>query len=139
MVLLDTNIVSAVMAPSPPGAVIQWLNLQESSLLCISAITMAEIGYGLAVLPDGKRRRQLEDRFERFVAHGFDQRVVSFDELSARHYSEVMGHRKQMGRPLSVLDGQIAGIARAHRMTLATRNIRDFEECGLELVNPIDS
>lgn len=139
MILLDTNIVSALMTAAPPETVVDWLDSQETSHLFLSAVTMAEIGYGLAVLPDGRRRRHLEDSFDKFVARGFAQRILSFDETAARLYSEVMGHRKQIGRPMSVLDGQIAGIARAHRMALATRNVGDFEECGLELVNPFDS
>jgi len=139
MFLLDTNIVSAVMAPSPPETVLDWLNQRQTSHLYLSTITMAEIGYGLAVLPDGKRRRHLQDRFERFVAQGFAQRILSFDSPAARLYSEVMGHRQQIGRPMSVLDGQIVSITRTHRMTLATRNTRDFDECGVDLVNPFDT
>jgi predicted nucleic acid-binding protein len=136
MILLDTNIVSAVMAPVPPKDIIDWLNRQESVSLYLSTITIAEIGYGLRVLPDGKRRRSLEDRFERFVAEAFEQRILDFDIRAARLYGEVMGHRKAMGRPLSILDGQIASIARAHRLAVATRNVRDFEDCGIELINP---
>jgi len=136
MILLDTNVVSAVMAPAPPGAVIDWLNKQETSTLYLSAVTVAEIGYGLWVLPDGKRRRSLERRFEKFVAEGFEHRILDFDHRAARLYPEVMGRRRTMGRPLGVLDGQIASIARANSFAVATRNISDFEECGVELVNP---
>ena len=139
MILLDTNIVSAIMAPAPPPIVIDWLNRQETVTLYLSTITIAEIGYGLCVMRDGKRRRSLEDRFEKFVTDGFEQRILDFDERSARLYAEVMGRRKAIGRPLSVLDGQIASIARANDLAVATRNIRDFEECGLDLINPFDS
>jgi hypothetical protein len=136
MTLLDTNVVSVVMAPSPSPAVLRWLDLQTTEDLYLSAVTVAEIAYGLRVLPDGTRRRALSERFERFVALGFDQRVLSFDSSAALAYAEIMGHRKEVGRPMSVLDGQIAAIARSRRMVLATRNTRDFEECGLEVVNP---
>lgn len=139
MILLDTNIVSAIMAPAPPPTVIDWLNRQETVRLYLSTITIAEIGYGLWVMPDGKRRRSLEDRFEKFVAEGFEQRVLDFDKQAARLYAEVMGRRTAMGRPLAVLDGQIASIARANDLAIATRNVRDFEECGLELINPFRS
>jgi len=139
MILLDTNVVSAVMTPSPPEAVLDWLDRQETSQLFLSAITLAEIGYGLAVFPDSRRRRHLEDSFGRFVAQGFAQRMLTFDEPAARLYGELMGHRKRLGRPLATLDGQIAAIARVHRADLATRNTRDFEECGLELVNPFEA
>lgn len=138
MILLDTNVISAVMMPAPPGPVLRWLNERETAGLYLSTITLAEIGYGLRVLPDGKRRRDLEDRFARFIAEGFEQRILPFDEAAALIYGEIMAHRKGLGRPLGVLDGQIASIARAHGLAVATRNTRDFDECGLELVNPFD-
>ena len=139
MILLDTNVVSASMAPAPPRAVIDWLNRQDTVTLYLSTITIAEIGYGLWIMPDGKRRRSLEDRFEKFVAKGFEQRILDFDKPAARLYGEVMGRRKAMGRPLSVPDGQIASIARANDLAIATRNVRDFEECNLELINPFEA
>ena len=88
------------------------------------------------IVPDGKRRRALEDRFERFVARGFEQRILAFDAVAARFYGELMGHRREIGRPMSVLDGKIAAIARANRFAVASGNVRDFEECGLEILNP---
>lgn len=139
MILLDTNVISAVMAPAPPRPVLEWLNHQETVRLYLSAITLAEIGYGLRVLPDGRRRRDLENRFTKFVADGFEQRILSFDKRAAFLYGEIMGHRRELGRPLGILDGQIASIARAHRLAVATRNTRDFEDCGIELVNPFDA
>ena len=138
MILLDTNVISAVMMPAPPGPVLRWLNDQETAGLYLSTITLAEIGYGLRVLPDGKRRRDLEDRFARFITEGFEQRILPFDETAALIYGEIMAHRKGLGRPLGVLDGQIASISRTHHFAVATRNTRDFDECGLELVNPFD-
>jgi predicted nucleic acid-binding protein len=138
MILLDTNVISAVMAPSPPGAVLSWLDRQSTDTLFLSAVTIAEIAYGIRALPDGKRRRNLATRFEDFVARGFEQRVLVFDTASAIEYGEIMAHRRRIGRPMSVPDGQIAAIARHHRMAVATRNLRDFEECGLELVNPFE-
>ena len=136
MILLDTNIVSATMAPVPPGKVLAWLNQQATETLFLSAVTLAEISYGLHVLPPGKRRQSLTERFSEFIAAGFAQRILSFDARSAAEYGDVMSHRRGIGRPLNVLDGQIASIARAHSMAIATRNTRDFEECGLELMNP---
>ncbi len=138
MILLDTNVVSAVMARMPEPSVLEWLDSQRTDTLFLSTISIAEIGFGLQVLPTGKRRRILEDRFDRFVASGFAQRVLSFDEKAARLYGELMGHRRRRGRPMSSLDGQVAAIARANHFAVATRNVRDFEECGLEIVNPFD-
>lgn len=138
MILLDTNVVSAIMSVQPPATMIDWLNAQETATLFLSTVTIGEIGYGLFAMPDGRKRRELERRFEEFVATGFEQRVLAFDEPAARLYGEVMGQRRAMGRPMGVADGQIASIARAKSLAVATRNVRDFEECGLELVNPFE-
>jgi hypothetical protein len=134
--LLDTNVVSAVMAPSPPRSVLDWLNEQETITLHLSTVTIAEISYGLGILPDGKRRRSLKRRFERFVREGFEQRVLGFDLAAAHLYGEIMSHRRALGRPLSMADGQIAAIARSKDLAVATRNVTDFEECGVDILNP---
>ena len=136
MILLDTNVVSAVTAPAPPRAVLQWLDEQPTDTLYLSSVTIAEIAYGIEVLPDEIRRRSLATRFDSFIAAGFEQRVLGFDPACAFEYARIMAHRRRIGRPMSVPDGQIAAIARHHRMVVATRNLRDFEECGLNLVNP---
>lgn len=136
MILLDTNVVSAVMKPVPERAVVDWLNGEESSGLYFSAVSLAEIHFGLRMLPEGRRRRDLEDRLQRFIARGFERRMLSFDEKAASLYGELMAHRRAIGRPISSLDGQIAAIARTHRFAVATGNVRDFEECGLRIVNP---
>jgi toxin FitB len=138
MIVLDTNVVSEMMKTSPKPSVIDWLNLQETATLYLSTITLAAIGYGLHAMPDGKRRRSLEDRFEEFIAEGFDQRILGFDVVAARAYGALMGRRKNLGRPMSILDGQIASIARANHFAVATRNVDDFEECGVGLVNPFE-
>ena len=87
-------------------------------------------------MPDGRRRRLLADRFEQFLAAAFESRVLSFDEDAGRAYGEIRGHRRELGRPMSNFDGQIAAIARTKGLAVATRNIKDFEDCGLELMNP---
>ncbi len=139
MILLDTNVVSEVMRSAPERRVLEWLNSQESSSLYFSTISMAEIAYGISILPVGRRRAELKERFEQFVGRAFAERVVNFDIGAALIYGEVMGVRKELGRPMSVPDGQIAAIARWKGMALATRNVVDFEECGVELVNPWDA
>ena len=136
MIILDTNIVSEFMTSPPAGQVLDWLNSQDVTSLYLSTITIAEIGYGLRVMPEGKRRRLLSERFEQFVEEAFTQRVLSFDESAARIYGEVMGLRKEMGRTMSSLDGQIAAIARSRGFCVATRNTKDFEHCQIELINP---
>jgi toxin FitB len=138
LILLDTNIVSAVMTPEPPPPVIAWLNGQPTDTLYLPTVAIAEIAYGLQALPEGRRRRDLRERFERFVARGFDQRILAFDEPAAHRYGEIMARRRAAGRSMSVLDGQIAAIAWAHGAIVATRNVRDFEECGLVILDPFE-
>ena len=136
MILLDTNIVSEVMKASPADNVLAWLNEQDSCKLYVSAITTGEIVYGLRILPDGKRRLGLSEKFEQFIALAFDQRVLAYDELAARAYGELMGNRKALGRPMSISDGQIAAIARSKHLVVATRNVFDFESCSVDVIDP---
>lgn len=136
MILLDTNVVSEVMKPSPSAAVVDWLNAQASERLYVSSVTLGEIEYGLRTLPDGRRQRDLRDRFHRFITSAFALRILSYDEPASLHYGEVMAIRKALGRPMSVPDGQIAAVAKVNDCTLATRNTPDFEHCGIELINP---
>jgi toxin FitB len=138
MILLDTNVVSAVMARAPDAVVVAWLDRQETLTLFLSAVTVAEIRYGLHLLPDGRRRSSLEDRFTTFMVEGFSGRVLPFDAEAAQRYGEIMAARRGAGRPMSILDGQIAAVARANRLTVATRNVRDFELCGLAVIDPFD-
>ncbi|MCP3907060.1 MAG: type II toxin-antitoxin system VapC family toxin [Oceanicoccus sp.] len=138
MIILDTNIVSEFMTSPPASQVLNWLNAQHVASLYISTITLAEINYGLSVMPTGKRRQLLSKRFTQFVDEAFTQRVLSFDEAAAKTYGELMGHRKEIGRPMSSMDGQIAAIARAKGFSVATRNIKDFEHCQIDLINPFD-
>ena len=139
MILLDTNVVSEVMKTRPAEAVVAWLNGQDSEKLHVSAITIGEIAYGLRILPDGKRRSGLRQRFEQFVTLAFDQRVLAYDESAARIYGDLMGDRKELGLPMSVPDGQIAAIARLNHLAVATRNVLDFEHCGIDVLNPFEA
>lgn len=136
MIVLDTNVISEVMKPSPSEAVLDWLNQQEADRLHLSSVTIGEIEYGLRMLPDGRRRRDLQNRFKRFVVAAFAMRILSYDEPAALSYGEIMAGRKALGRPMSMPDGQIAAIARANGGAVATRNTRDFQECGVALVDP---
>lgn len=138
MIVLDTNVVTEVMKPAPAAAVVSWLNARDSSALYLTAITLGEIAYGLRTLPQGLRRLRLEESFSRVIAAAFTGRILAFGEEAAAHYGEVMARRRELGRPLSVPDGQIAAIARQHGFTVATRNVRDFLACGIEIVNPFE-
>jgi predicted nucleic acid-binding protein len=136
MIVLDTNIVSEVMKTAPARQIVDWLNAQDAADLFVTAITLGEIEFGLCAMPGGQRRDALEERFEQFIARAFDGRVLAFDQAVARSYAVVMTVRRELGRPISVPDGQIAAIARTRGFAVATRNIADFEHCGVELVNP---
>lgn len=136
MILLDTNVASEAMKPAPAKVVLDWLNAQTSGQLYLSCISLGEIEYGLRILPDGRRRDDLRARFQRFVATAFALRVCPYDEAAAGCYGEIMAARKVLGQPMSVPDGQIAAIAKARNWALATRNIRDFANCGIAVIDP---
>ena len=138
MILLDTNIVSEVMRRKPSEKVLSWLGSQNAASLFVSSVTIAEICYGLRILPVGQRRKQLEIHFEEFISQGFSGRTIDFDEAAARVYAEIMGLCKEKGRPMSFPDGQIAAVARSNQLALATRNISDFVTCEVELINPFE-
>jgi len=136
MIVLDTNVVSEMMSATPAPAVVSWLNDQETARLFLTSVSIGEVRYGLRILPQGKRRRSLEEGFERVLAGAFAGRILAFDEAAAHRYGEVMGRRKEIGRPLDIRDCQIASIAWANGYAVATRNVRDFIECGVEIINP---
>ena len=136
MIILDTNVISELMKASPDEHVMAWLDQQDAMTLFTTSITIAEIIYSLDVLPAGKRRDYLETAINQVLTDAFKHRVLMFDEPAAHVYGKLMGRRKTSGHPLSVLDGQIAAIARAHQMSLATRNTGDFRDCELNLINP---
>lgn len=138
MILLDTNVISEVMKPEPDVNLVEWLNATASSSLFVSSVTIAEVHFGLELLPDGGRRIDLESRFARLLSQGFESRILSFDAAAALIYGTLMAHRRSAGKPLASLDGQIASIARAHGFAVATRNTSHFTDCGVELVNPFD-
>jgi len=138
VIILDTNIISEFMTAPPANSVLEWLNAQDAVSLYITTISIAEIGFGLYCMPGGKRQRLLRERFEQFVATAFETRILPFDESAARLYGEIKGYRREIGRPLSDFDGQIASIARSRGFAVATRNIKDFEDCGIDLINPFE-
>ena len=136
MIILDTNVVSEFMTSPPSTAVLDWMNAQEPESLFMTSISVAEICFGLRAMPEGRRRRLLEDRFEQFIAAAFSSRMLRFDEAAARVFGEIKAYRKKIGHPLSDFDGQIAAIARVQGFSLATRNLADFEDCLVDLVDP---
>lgn len=136
MIVLDTNVVSELFRPAPDQRVMAWVDSQPAERVHLAAVTVAEILYGLARLPEGARRRDLADRFEAMLAEDLGHRVLPFDEAAAVHCADILASRERAGRPAGLADAQIAGICRSHAATLATRNLADFDATGVALANP---
>jgi len=136
MILVDTNVVSEVMRPEPSAVVLDWLNTTPTTNLYVSSISIAEIEFDLESLPDGQWRNSLTRRFEQFIERGFEHRTLCFDAAAAFAYGKIMGRCQRVGRPMSILDGQIAAIASTNHATLATRNVGDFSASGIDVINP---
>ncbi|HEY1344372.1 MAG TPA: type II toxin-antitoxin system VapC family toxin [Streptosporangiaceae bacterium] len=135
MIVADTNVVSELMRPSPSPALRDWVSRQAAGELYTTAITVAEIRYGLERLADGRRKDRLQAAADR-VFGAFSEYVLPFDTSAAVHYARIAGHRDQAGLPIGGFDGQIAAICRARGAALATRNIKDFAETGVEVIDP---
>lgn len=138
MMVIDTNIISEVMRPQPNPSVITWLDQQETAHLYVSTVTLAEIRYGLAVMPEGERQQRLTMQFDAYIARAFEGRVLDFTAEAAKRYADIMANRRRLGLLMSMADVQIAAIASVQHFAVVTRNIKDFEHCGLELHNPFD-
>ena len=138
MIILDTNVLSEFMKAVPSPVVMDWVEQQEISELFTTTITQAEVYYGLALLPIGKRRSEMERAARLMFEQDFQDRVLTFDSLAAVEYAALASLRRQLGKPIAQADAQIAAIARANRAVLATRNIPDFSDCQLILINPWD-
>jgi hypothetical protein len=136
VILLDTNVLSALMRSEPDLEVVRWLDVQPPESVWTTSITVFEVRFGLELLAAGRRRRRLEEAFARALSEDFENRVVDFDRLAAEAAGRIAAERRRAGRPVDVRDVQIAGITVARKATLATRNLRHFEGFGLELVDP---
>lgn len=136
MIIVDTNVISEMMKAVPDDRVRAWFNTQNATELALTTITIAEINYGLEVLPAGRRRQRLQQAFYSVIEAAFENRILDFDLAAAGDYGRVMAERRAMGQPLSNADGQIAAIARAGNHIVATRNVNDFEDCGIQVIDP---
>jgi toxin FitB len=136
MIILDTNVLSALMREAPAPEVVAWLDQQPAESVWITAITVFEARFGIARLPAGRKRRNLEAAFGELLRDDLQGRVLSFDEAAAEKAAELAATRERAGRPVDMRDTQIAGIVLARRAVLATRNARHFEDAGIPLVNP---
>lgn len=136
MILLDTNVLSALMRSAPEPAVVSWLDRQPIESIWITSITLFETRLGLALLPRGRRRQALESAFEQLLQEDLENRVLDFDGAAAAEAAALAATRQRAGWPVDMRDTQIAGIALARRATLATRNLRHFQDTGLALIDP---
>lgn len=136
MILLDTNVVSALMRRDPEAAVVSWLDNQPAESIWTTSITVFEVRTVLELLEPGRRRQQLEKTFEELLADELEGRVQSFDKAAAIAAGTIAAHRQSAGRSLEIRDVQIAGIATARRASLATRNTRHFDGLGIDLLDP---
>jgi toxin FitB len=136
MLILDTNVISEIMKASPSFRVMEWWSQQQPGELFTTTISVAEILYGIEILPKGKRRDSLRAEAEVVFTQDFAGRTLPFDEEAARAFAEIAAGRRAEGRPIAELDAQIAAVAHSRRAILATRNTADFEGCGVRLINP---
>ncbi len=136
MIILDTNVISELMRPRPAPRVLSWVDNQAEDMLFATSIAEAEIRAGIAILPAGQRRDGLAAAANRLFGELFADRTWPFDRDAAHSYAVIVAGRRAAGRSVNQFDCQIAAIARERSMALATRNVRDFEECGIDLINP---
>jgi predicted nucleic acid-binding protein len=136
VIVLDANVISELVRQVPDAGVLSWLDSLEISDTATTAVTAAELRYGVARLPDGHRKRELTAAINGIVTEDFHGRVLPFDERASVRYADIVTGRERIGRPIGVADAQIAAICRDSGAILATRNTADFEETGIELVNP---
>jgi toxin FitB len=136
MIVLDTNVISELMRPAPEARVEHWLAAQPTASVFTTTITQAEILYGVALLPEGQRKTELEEAVLEMFREELAERVLPFDAAAARAYATIAADRRRAGRPISQFDAQIAAICRSRGATLATRNMADFDGCGIAKVDP---
>jgi predicted nucleic acid-binding protein len=136
MIVLDTNVLSALMRTKPEAAVVAWLDRQPAESVWITSITVFETRFGLALLPKGRRRQALETAFVQLLEEDLQNRVLEFDSVAAVEAATLAAVRQRAGRPVDMRDTQIAGIALAHRARIATRNLRHFADLAVPVIDP---
>jgi toxin FitB len=139
MIILDTNVLSELTKAQPSDAVLAWADSVHGPAAATTAITVAELLYGVIRLPDGRRKANLHDAVRQLIDVDLGGRAHPFDYAAAVQYAAIVSDRMGAGRPISVSDAQIAAICRSRGATLATRNTKDFDDTGIDLINPFDS
>lgn len=136
MIILDTNVVSELLRPAPEQRVVAWLAGLDGAGVYLTTITEAELRLGVAILPEGRRRDELAEMIDRIICEDFAGRILPFDSRAAEAFAAIAAARRAIGRPILHADCQIAAIARVHGASVATRNMPDFTDCGIDLINP---
>jgi hypothetical protein len=139
VIVLDTNVISELTRRAPDDRVVAWLDRCPVDDVFITAVTAAELQYGVARLPDGQRKATLMTTVAELLAEEFQNRVLPFGVHAAAHYAEIAARHERQGRPISMADAQIAAICRYHDATLATRNVKDFIDTGVPVWDPWNS
>lgn len=139
MIILDTNVISELMRQPSDAGVVSWADQYPPEELFLTAVTVAELCYGVERLPDGRRKHVLAGKIADLLAEDFCDRILPFDGEVAVHYGRIVASLIAEGRSISMADAQVAAICRQHDASLATRNVKDFAGCGIEVVNPWDS
>jgi predicted nucleic acid-binding protein len=136
VVILDTNVISEILRQEPNEAVVNWFRSQPGDQLFTTAITHAEVLYGISLLPKGSRREKLLAVAQLIFVEDLENRILAFSSEASSYYADIGSSRRTSGRPISQFDAMIAAIARLHGATIATRNTSDFGNCGIDLINP---
>ncbi|MFI5015598.1 MAG: type II toxin-antitoxin system VapC family toxin [Hyphomicrobiales bacterium] len=136
MIILDTNVISGLMHEQPDAAALRWLDRQPRASVWTTAITVLEVRFGLEIMPDGRRRLARSEALRRLTDEKLERRIAPFDDAAAQATALLMGARQRRGEPRELRDSMIAGIALARRATLATRNLRHFDDAGIDLIDP---
>ena len=136
--ILDANVISEAISVRPDQMVMKWFATLDRKLLCVPSVVKAELLAGVTLLPAGRRSEVLGAMITEFLESYENERILAFESADAPYYAEVLSSRRSVGRPVSILDAQIAAIALRRGLPVATRNVRDFADCGVTLINPWD-
>lgn len=136
MYVLDTNVVSELMRADPIASVVNWILQQDTHQLFTTSVSEAELRFGVEIKPPGRKKQELVVGINQWLSDGFRGRILPFDSKAAKHYAEIASQRRREGRPISRTDCQIAAVARSCNAALVTRNVKDFLDIDIEIVNP---
>jgi len=136
MIIFDTNVISEILKPLPNEGVIAWIESLSRQMIFTTTVTKSELLYGAFILPEGKKKLEKLKDLRDILDNDFNGKILNFDNDAADAFAEISASRKLLGKPISQFDAMIAAIAKSRGARLATRNTRDFDECGIDIINP---